>query len=83
METFEQPKITGYRQLSETDAMLINSIKAAALAVADLCDKVERLPIEEEYESYENPRRAMAIARSELQSGFMWLIRAVARPRGF
>ena len=28
METFIQPKITGYRQLTETEAALINEIKA-------------------------------------------------------
>ncbi len=39
METFTQPKITGYRQLSETEAALMNEGKALAEQVAVYIDK--------------------------------------------
>ncbi|NCC29378.1 MAG: hypothetical protein EOM22_14890 [Gammaproteobacteria bacterium] len=40
METFEQPKITGYRQLNETEAALMNEIKAHGEALDALCLRV-------------------------------------------
>ena len=36
METFTQPKITGYRQLNETEAALMNEIKAQGITLDGL-----------------------------------------------
>jgi hypothetical protein len=41
METFTQPKITGYRQLSEAEAALINEIKAKGAEIEALLAKVD------------------------------------------
>ena len=40
METFVQPKITGYRQLNEDEAMLMNEIKAEGVRLGDLVAKL-------------------------------------------
>lgn len=40
METMQQPKITGYRQLNESEAALMNEIKAHGEALAALCNRV-------------------------------------------
>jgi len=37
METFQQPKIIGYRQLSESEAMLMNEIKSEGMDLQALC----------------------------------------------
>jgi hypothetical protein len=75
--------ISGYRKLSDAEVALVNAIKALAAEVGKACDTVDALEIAEGFEACENPRRACAIARTELQTGFMWLIRAVTRPKGF
>lgn len=40
METFQQPKITGYRQLNEEEAALMNEIKAHEVALGELVKKL-------------------------------------------
>lgn len=42
MDTFQQPKITGYRQLTEEEAALMNEIKARGIELGQLIDKVGR-----------------------------------------
>jgi len=76
METFTQPKITGYRQLSEREASMINAIKHQA-------SQVEMLVLELEQQTPEMDLRWINIARTQLQVGFMALTRAVAKPTSF
>ena len=40
METFVQPKITGYRQLNEAEAALMNEIKAEGVKLGELVAKL-------------------------------------------
>ncbi len=67
--------IGGYRELSRDEVELINSIKqngnelGAAIAVIEQIEGVDK--------------RAVSIARTHLQTGLMWLTRAIARPAGF
>lgn len=75
METMTQPKIAGYRQLSPEDAGVINSIKQKAEEVQKLLVMVDA------YE--DSDPRWLAIARTTLQTGFMQLTRAVAKPTTF
>ena len=75
METFTQPKITGYRQLSEEDAALMNEIKSHGLALGELVDKLNSL-------SHLN-QRWLDIGTTDLQTGLMALTRAVAKPTTF
>lgn len=67
--------IAGYRSLSHAELDAINRIKAVGNGVGVLLDEVAAMPAVDP--------RAMAIARTELQTGFMWLTRAIARPDGF
>lgn len=64
--------ITGYRQLSPDEVEQINDIKEEEANVAALVNALARDP---DYD-----QRSVALARTNLQQGFMWLTRAVARP---
>lgn len=77
METFIQPKITGYRQLTEEEVTLMNEGKA----LAELCGKfVDKL----RYDSGSTlDQRWVSIGATDLQTGFMALIRSIARPTTF
>lgn len=98
METFIQPKITGYRQLSEAEANLMNGIKAAGADLDDLVMRVlEHLLAQREGASAKtpeglaeidrldvaDPHRWAAMALTDLQVGLMKLTRAVAQPTSF
>lgn len=68
-------KIIGYRELSEEEIALINEIKAKGLEIDDLVWKVRT--------SASKDLRWLDIAQTDLQKGFMSLVRAVAQPEGF
>lgn len=74
-ETFIQPKITGYRQLSEEEAKQMNAVKELANLVGA---KVNHLRAEGEAD-----QRWVAIAQTQLQQGFMALVRSIAKPESF
>jgi hypothetical protein len=69
-------KIIGYRELSEDEIRLMNECKEVAKKVGELCDKVEK-------QFPATDRRWAAIGRTQLQQGFMALIRSVAKPDTF
>ena len=97
MDTFTQPKITGYRQLNETEAALMNEIKAKGSELEDLVVKVQDYLIKQaataqrEYVHKDDvrrleiaqPARWAAIGRTHFQEGLMALVRAVAQPSSF
>ena len=69
-------QIKGYRDLSAAEIADINDTKALAEKVGDLCKEFEQ----------ERPavdKRWLAIARTDLQKGFMALVRSIARPETF
>jgi hypothetical protein len=70
-----KPPIIGYRALSDTETKLINEIKAIGNEVGRL---VEGMGMNGHVD-----QRWVAIARTDLQKGFMALVRAVAQPNGF
>lgn len=74
-ETFQQPKITGYRQLTEEDARKMNEVKAKAAEVGELID---RLMADGSLDT-----RWVAIGRTQLQQGFMAVVRGIAQPTTF
>lgn len=86
METFVQPQITGYRQLSEAEAALMNEIKAKGVELGALVAKLQdnETAINDEFGTgdYE-PRRWISIGQTHLQQGLMALTRAVAKPTSF
>ena len=75
METFVQPKITGYRQLTEGEAALMNEIKKRGVELGEL---VEQLRATEGLD-----QRWISIGATDLQIGLMALTRSVARPTTF
>ena len=72
METFTQPKITGYRQLTEADAALMNEIKAEGVRLGELVAKLRATDGLDQ--------RWVSIGATDLQTGLMALTRGVAQP---
>lgn len=75
METFVQPKITGYRQLHEAEAALMNEIKAEGVKLGELVAKLRAT------EGLD--QRWVSIGATDLQTGLMALTRGVAQPTTF
>jgi len=67
-------QIAGYRDLSGDEIAAINGFKATERSLLAAIDAAEQLPGVN--------KRSLALARTNLQTGFMWLIRAIARPNG-
>jgi hypothetical protein len=91
-----QPRITGYRQLSEADAALMNEITAKGAEIEALITKVQdRVLTQTAFArtSFDHPEMARieaaqparwaAIARTDFQTALMALVRAVAQPSSF
>jgi hypothetical protein len=75
METFVQPKITGYRQLNESEAALMNEIKAEGVKLGELVAKLRATDGLDQ--------RWVSIGSTDLQTGLMALTRGVAQPTTF
>ena len=75
METFIQPKITGYRQLTEAEAALMNEIKARGVELGDLVAKLRT--------TTGLDQRWVSVGATDLQTGLMALTRGVAQPTTF
>ena len=67
--------INGYRELTDDEVGDINDIKSLAEVVGHLVDSMK------DYEDVD--QRWLAIAKTDLQKGFMALVRAVAKPDSF
>lgn len=70
-----KPKVIGYRELTETEINLMNACKALAIDVGKNIEALEKI------EGID--KRWLAIAKTDLQKGFMSLIRSIARPETF
>lgn len=71
----QHKKIKGYRELSQAEIDMMNKIKAKG---AELGELVAELQAAEGFD-----KRAIAIGKTELQTGLMWLTRGVAQPESF
>ena len=91
MDTFTQPKITGYRQLSEAEVTLMNEGKALPEQCGAFIEKLRT-----HRASTINPigepdvdgkpaldLRWVNIGATQLQQGFMAVIRGIAQPTTF
>jgi hypothetical protein len=67
--------IDGYRELTQDEIYTINDIKRLANEVGEVLDGFTRWE--------EADQRWVAIAKTDLQKGFMALVRSVAKPEGF
>lgn len=94
METFQQPKITGYRPLGEAEVALMNEGKALAELVGAFVTKLRahgdtaRGPQSlKDSELAPSPllldQRWISIGATDLQRGFMALTRGIAQPTSF
>lgn len=75
MDTFQQPKIAGYRQLNEAEAALMNEIKLKGVELGELVAKLRGTDGLDQ--------RWVSIGATDLQIGLMALVRAVAQPTTF
>jgi len=71
----QHQKIKGYRDLSEAEIALMNDAKGRAEGVGALCKMLDDLP--------GTDKRWLAIAKTDLQKGFMSLVRSIAQPTTF
>jgi len=71
----QHKKIKGYRDLSQEEINLMNEAKELAEKVGELVTKINM--------SSETDKRWASIGQTDLQKGFMSLIRAVAQPTTF
>lgn len=71
----QHEKIKGYRDLSQAEIDAMNAIKLKAEEVGIL--------IEELFEAESTDKRWVAIAKTDLQTGFMAAVRSVAKPDSF
>lgn len=88
-------KIRGYRELNETEIDLMNEIKVEGERIQQLIVKVSQhlaaqsgdiMPAGDAHRDRHvvaKPARWLAMARSELQTGLMKLVRSVAQPTNF
>ena len=91
-------QIKGYRDLSQDEINLMNEIKRHAEKTQELlnqvCDlrtrqkeKLDELfdhPVDGlDYRQIDESRRCLTLAKTNLQQGNMWFVRAVALPNSF
>lgn len=74
-KTYTPPPVKGYRELSQTEIDLMNKAKAVAEEVGRLVDEVGGTEGVDQ--------RWVSIGQTDLQKGFMSLIRGIARPTTF
>lgn len=67
--------IKGYRDLSEGEIAAMNNIKAKAIEIGELVKELEQKAWVD--------KRWVAIGKTDLQTGFMALVRSVAKPETF
>ena len=68
-------KISGYRELSEKEIQGMNAIKAKGNELGQLLEELKQIPGIDQ--------RALAIAKTDLQTGVMWAVRSIAQPTSF
>lgn len=79
-------KIAGYRELSQDEIDLMNEIKEQGKVLSALVDKVNACNTAHSDSVLVADSKALrsgAIAATDLQTGLMWLTRAVAKPEFF
>jgi hypothetical protein len=85
-------KITGYRELGQTEIDLMNEVKALGIQMEGVLDKVgahlqdQRVlttPEDRQRLTNATPERFLSLAATEFQTGLMYATRAVAQPEFF
>ncbi len=68
-------KIKGYRELDQDEIDAMNQVKELAASVGTLIEKLEQ--------TSSSDKRWVAIGKTDLQKGFMALVRSIAKPEFF
>lgn len=97
-------RISGYRELTQTEIDLMNEIKALGPQIEDVVEKIKAHNSEQRRVCFQSqdgnelakanrgeierldaatPERFSALAEDKLQTGLMYLTRAVAQPTSF
>lgn len=71
----QHEKIKGYRDLSQEEIDMMNDGKELAELCGAFIKKLEAVE--------STDKRSVALGKTNLQQGFMWAIRSVARPTTF
>ena len=79
METMIQPKVTGYRQLSEAEVALMNEGKALAERCGEYIAKLRTHP----QATPPLDQRWISIGATDIQRGWMAVMRGIAQPTTF
>lgn len=78
----QHKKITGYRNLTQEEIDLMNESKRLAKEVGAFIESLDGIT-PSELSSVEIDIRWLAIAKTDLQKGFMSLVRSIAKPESF
>ncbi len=68
-------KIAGYRDLSQAEIDAMNAVKGLAVQCGVIIDSLEA--------DQGTDKRCVALAKTNLQQGFMWAVRSIAKPDSF
>ena len=84
----QHKKIKGYRDLSQSEIDLMNEIKAHAEKTSVLVEKIKSLRFDDNTgilteDQIVESIRCIGLAKDNLQTGGMWLVRSVALPESF
>lgn len=71
----QHKQISGYRDLTPADIDLMNEVKALGAKVGEITARIKELP--------ETDQRWLATGVTDLQKGFMSVIRAITKPTTF
>ena len=66
-------KISGYRELNETEIKLMNLAKTHEGVILEFIEQLRDLP--------DTDKRWLAIGNTHIEQGFMALVRSIAKPR--
>jgi hypothetical protein len=77
----DNPKLSGYRDLSQTEIDLMNEVKAAEVTLGELWRKVGQVQGGRANAEACDPRWH-AVAKTHFEEGFSALVRSIARPEG-
>lgn len=85
----QHKQIKGYRDLSQAEIDLMNEVKEHAERTRDLLNRIDRhidaqsIDPDQPHSVVTLPARWLAEGRTDLQKGFMCVIRAIAQPTSF
>lgn len=74
--------IKGYRDLSQDEINLMNEAKAQGEQLGALIERLEAADFAQTSDQVPD-KRSLALAKTNLQQGMMWLVRAIAKPASF